>query len=159
MTWDTQSIKAFLVHEARLLDERRFEDWLSLFTDDGWYWVPIEPDQDNPLDTVSLIYDDRRLLETRIRRLAHPGAHAQTPVSRTSRIIANVTTEERAAHGADRVIRSKFQMIEYRRYKQRLFGGSCYHGLIRMDGSYRIRWKRVDLVDCDNMHDGINVPF
>ncbi len=52
MTQDPQAIEAFLVHEARLLDERRFEDWLDLFTDDGWYWVPIEPDQDNPHDTV-----------------------------------------------------------------------------------------------------------
>ena len=88
MIQDPQAIEAFLIHEARLLDERRFQDWLGLFTDDGWYWVPIEPDQDNPYDTVSLIYDDRRLLETRVRRLAHPGTHAQTPASRTSRIIA-----------------------------------------------------------------------
>ncbi len=159
MTRDPQAIEAFLIQEARLLDERRFEDWLDLFTDDGWYWVPIEPDQDNPYDTVSLIYDDRRLLETRIRRLAHPSAHAQTSASRTSRIIANVTAEDQAAGGADFVIRSKFQMIEYRRDKQRLFGGTCRHGLVDADGSYRIRWKRVDLVNCAAMHDGINVPF
>jgi benzoate/toluate 1,2-dioxygenase beta subunit len=159
MTRDPQVIEAFLVHEARLLDERRFEDWLGLFTDDGWYWVPIEPDQDNPHDTVSLIYDDRRLLETRIRRLAHPSIHAQTPPSRTSRIIANVTAEDQAAGGADVVIRSKFQMIEYRRDKQRLFAGTSRHGLVAADDGYRIRWKRVDLVNCDSMHDGINVPF
>ena len=43
MTQDPQAIEAFLIHEARLLDDRRFQDWLGLFTDDGWYWVPIEP--------------------------------------------------------------------------------------------------------------------
>ncbi len=159
MAESQQAAETFLIHEARLLDERRFEDWLGLFTDDGWYWVPIVADQDNPHDMVSLIYDDRRLLETRIRRLAHPGAHAQTPPSRTSRIIANVTVEDQATDGADLVIRSKFQMIEYRRDKQRLFGGTCRHGLIVADGGFRIRWKRVDLVNCDAMHDGINVPF
>ncbi len=159
MAENQQAAEAFLIHEARLLDERRFEDWLGLFTDDGWYWVPIVADQDNPHDMVSLIYDDRRLLETRIRRLAHPGAHAQTPPSRTSRIIANVTVEDQATDGADLVIRSKFQMIEYRRDKQRLFGGTCRHGLVVADGGFRIRWKRVDLVNCDAMHDGINVPF
>ena len=116
--------------EAADLDEGRFEDWLDLFTDDGWYWVPIAPDQDNPRDTVSLIYDDRRLLETRVRRLVHPGAHAQTPASRTSRIIANVTEDDGPADGADKagadfVVRSKFQMIEYRRDAQRLFAGTC----------------------------------
>ena len=59
----------FLEHEARLLDESKFDDWLALFTADAWYWVPSEPNQDNPHDIVSLIYDDRRLLETRVRRL------------------------------------------------------------------------------------------
>ncbi len=159
MARELAALEAFLVNEARLLDERRFDDWLDLFTDDGWYWVPIAPDQDNPHDMVSLIYDDRRLLETRIRRLAHPSAHAQTPASRTSRIIANVTADEAPTDGADLVIRSKFQMIEYRRDTQRLFGGTCRHGLVDAEGSWRIRWKRVDLVNCDSMHDGINVPF
>ena len=63
---DQEHCERFLLHEARLLDEARFDDWLSLFTPDGCYWVPSEPDQDNPHDTVSLIYDDRRLLETRV---------------------------------------------------------------------------------------------
>ena len=44
----------FLVHEARLLDEGRFDEWLALFTADAWYWVPSEPNQANPRDTVSL---------------------------------------------------------------------------------------------------------
>ena len=62
----------FLVHEARLLDEARFDEWLALFTPKAHYWVPSEPNQQSPLDTVSLMYDDRRLLETRVRRLGEP---------------------------------------------------------------------------------------
>ncbi len=69
---DLHRCERFLQHEARLLDEGKFDEWLALFTADGSYWVPSEPDQDNPHDTVSLIYDDRRLLETRVRRLASP---------------------------------------------------------------------------------------
>ena len=38
----------FLEHEARLLDEAKFDDWLALFTADAWYWVPSEPNQANP---------------------------------------------------------------------------------------------------------------
>src|SRR5688572_8959212 len=76
----------FLVHEAALLDEARFDDWLDLFTEDARYWVPSEPNQASPYDTVSLIYDDRRLLETRVRRLASPQIYSQEPRSRTSRI-------------------------------------------------------------------------
>ena len=75
----------FLLHEARLLDKGQFDDWLALFTPDARYWVPSEPDQASPIDTVSLIYDDRQLLETRVRRLASPRIYSQEPRSRTSR--------------------------------------------------------------------------
>src|ERR1700730_9459974 len=109
----------FLLHEARLLDDGKFDDWLALFTPDAWYWVPSEPNQESPHDTVSLIYDDRRLLETRVRRLASPRIYSQEPRSRNSRVVANVTLE---AAGPDHaLVRSKLMMIEFRRNEQRLF--------------------------------------
>jgi 3-phenylpropionate/cinnamic acid dioxygenase small subunit len=147
----------FLEHEARLLDESKFDDWLKLFTADAWYWVPSEPDQNNPHETVSLIYDDRRLLETRVRRLASPRMYSQEPRSRTSRIVANATIED--AEGRAATVRSKFLMIEYRREQQRLFTGTAWHRLVLLDGAIRIAWKRVDLVNCDAPLDGITQPF
>ena len=92
---------------------------------DAWYWVPSQPDQANPRDTISLIYDDRRLLETRVRRLASPRIYSQEPPSRTSRMIGNVTIEEAAPDGQACTVRSKCQVLEYRRETQRLFGGTC----------------------------------
>jgi len=156
MNSDLAQIEAFVVHEARLLDEARYRDWLALFTDEAWYWVPSELDQENPLDTVSLIYDDRQLLETRVRRLINAKAHAQAPPSRTSRIIANVTIEP---DEPGQVVRSKFQMIEYRRDKQRLFGGTARHHLVADGAGFKIGWKRIDLVNCDSVMDGLSVPF
>jgi len=144
---DLHRCEQFLLHEMRLLDEAKFDDWLALFTADGWYWVPSEPGQDNPHDTVSLIYDDRRLLETRIRRLASPRMYSQEPRSRTSRIVANVTIE--GADGTGTLVRSKFLMIEYRRESQRLFAGTAFHRLVQVDGAIRIAWKRVDLVNSE----------
>lgn len=152
-------IEAFLFREARLLDERRFEDWLDLFTDTGWYWVPTRPDQDNPRDTISLIYDDRRLLETRIRRLRNPRVHAQVPPSRTSRIVANVAIEAERPADIDLLAVSNFQLVEYRRDRQRLFAGSARHGLVRDGDGFRIQWKRVDLVNSEGTLDGISVLF
>jgi benzoate/toluate 1,2-dioxygenase beta subunit len=147
----------FLVEEARLLDEGRFADWLALFTEDAWYWVPSEPNQDSPLTTVSLMYDDRKLLETRVRRLVGPRMHAQEPRSRTSRIVTNVTIQERGPAAA--LVRSKFMMVECRRGEQRLFAGTCRHELVRLDGMLRIASKRVELVNCDAPLDGLVVPF
>ena len=152
-----EEVESFLVAEARMLDERRWEDWLALFAEDGWYWVPLEEGQDNPREVASLIYDDRRLLETRIRRLARAALHAQTPASRTSRIVANPTVEEE--EGGEVTVRAKFQMVESRHDNRRIFAGTTWHRLRRDGGGFRIRWKRVDLVDCDAVHDGISVPF
>ena len=154
---DVASCEAFLVHEARLLDDARFDEWLDLFTADAWYWVPSEPDQANPHDTVSLIYDDRRLLETRVRRLASPRMYSQEPRSRTSRMVGNVTVEE--IDGEAVTVRSKFLMLEFRRDQQRLFGGTAFHRLIMQNGGVRIAWKRVNLVNCDAPLDGITQPF
>jgi len=147
----------FLLQEARLLDEAKFDDWLALFTPDAWYWVPSQPDQPDPHETVSLIYDDRRLLETRVRRLASPRMYSQEPRSCTSRTIANVTIEE--AQPTACTVRSKFVMIEFRRDSQRIFGGTAFHRLVRTENGLRIAWKRVDLVNCDAPMDGITIPF
>jgi 3-phenylpropionate/cinnamic acid dioxygenase small subunit len=143
----------FLLAEARLLDEGRYDDWLALFTAEAWYWVPSQPGQDNPFDTVSLIYDDRRLLETRVRRLANPHLHAHEPPARASRIVANVTLE------GDGVVRSKLLMVEYRRNRRRLFAATCWHRLVAADGALMIAGKRIDLVDCDGELDGLVLPF
>jgi 3-phenylpropionate/cinnamic acid dioxygenase small subunit len=156
---DPLACEQFLVHEARLLDEARFDEWLNLFTPDAWYWVPSEPNQTSPRDTVSLIYDDRRLLETRVRRLASPRIYSQEPRSRTSRIVANVTLEDVATDGSAVTVRSKFQLLEYRRESLRTFGGTYFHRLVRGERGMQIAWKRVDLVNCDAAHEGLVVPL
>jgi len=148
--------EAFLVHEARLLDEGKFDDWLALFTEDARYWVPSEPGQESPLNTVSLMYDDRRLLETRVRRLASPRIYSQEPRSRTSRTVSNVTVEGRDASSV--TLRSKFIMVEFRRNEQRLFAGTNFHTLVWREQP-KIAFKRVDLVNCDAPMDGLVIPF
>jgi 3-phenylpropionate/cinnamic acid dioxygenase small subunit len=154
---DLTRCEQFLLQEARLLDEARFDEWLALFSPDAWYWVPSEPDQPDPHETVSLIYDDRRLLETRVRRLASPRMYSQEPRSRTSRMIANVTIDE--AERTACTVRSKFVMIEFRRDSQRIFGGTAIHRLVQTESGLRIAWKRVNLVNCDAPMDGITIPF
>jgi 3-phenylpropionate/cinnamic acid dioxygenase small subunit len=154
---DLRSCELFLSREARLLDDGKFDDWLALFAPEAWYWVPSEPDQADRFETVSLINDDRRLLETRVRRLASPRMYSQEPRSRTSRIVTNVTVEEATTNSC--TVRSKFLMIEYRREQQRIFGGTALHGLVRARGGIMIAWKRVDLVNCDAPLDGITIPF
>ena len=151
--------EAFLVREARLLDEGRYEEWLALFADDAWYWVPTQPGQRDPKSCVSLMYDDRRLLETRVRRLANRHLLAQQPPSRTSRTVANVTVEEGDDPVAGLTIRSKLLMVEFRRDNHRIFAGTSWHRLKRHAEDWRIAWKKVELINSDGVLEGLVVPF
>jgi len=59
---DRAPFEEFLIHEAALLDARRFRDWMALFAEDGTYWVPAAPNQESPFDQASLFYDDREFM-------------------------------------------------------------------------------------------------
>lgn len=150
---------ALLFRETRLLDERRFEEWLALYAANAHYWVPSRVDQTSWQDTISIVFDDRRLMEMRVRRLSHPNAHALSPPARTAHLIGNIEIVERFPVDGSSIIASSFQMIEYRDGKQLLYGGRARHRLARRDGGFAIAWKRVDLVNADGVHEPINVIF
>lgn len=156
---DRHAIENFLIHEVRLLDERRFEEWRDLFTEDGHYWVPLKPDQKSPDGESSLFYDDRSLMETRFERLRHPNIHSQTPPHRTCHVVGNVTVESIDAASGECSVVSNMIMTDYRMRVQRLFSGRVRHRLRRDGTGYKIVLKRVDLINCDDVFELIAVPL
>ena len=156
---DREEFELFLFHEARLLDERRFRDWMGLFADDGTYWVPAVPGQPSPFDQASLFYDDRDLMKTRIDRLEHPYIHVQTPPSRTAHIVGNVVVEAADEKAGEFTVGSTFLMAEYRDEQQRVFAGRQLHKLRREGDSFRIVQKKVELINCDSAFEAIAVPI
>ena len=156
---DHAALERAVYHEMRLLDERRFEEWMDLFTEDGYYWAPTQPDQRSPHDHVSLIHDDREFMKARIGRLRHPRMHQQTPPSRACRLVSNVRVEPDPPSGAQYLVASVMVMFEYRKGEQRVFAGHCQHAF-RYEGSeFKIAWKRVDLINSDDVFPMIAVPF
>jgi 3-phenylpropionate/cinnamic acid dioxygenase small subunit len=153
------AFEEFIIHEAGLLDARRFRDWAALFADDGTYWVPAVPDQKSPFDQASLFYDDRDLMKTRIDRLEHPRIHVQTPPSRTAHLVGNIVIEETDSAKNEYVVGSTVIMVEYRDDTQRLFAGRQHHRLRRDGDALRIVQKRVDLINCDSAFDAMAVPI
>ena len=96
-----REVEQFLYAEARMLDERRYDDWLALFTGDCRYWVPLMSTRER--GGVAEISGDRDLahfddnkgtLTLRVKRLATNFAYAEDPPSRTVRVVSNVQTEE-----------------------------------------------------------------
>jgi 3-phenylpropionate/cinnamic acid dioxygenase small subunit len=156
---DREQFELFLIHEGRLLDDRRFEDWMNLFTDDGLYWVPSTPNQTDPYKTASLFFDDRELMKTRVDRLGHPRIHIQTPPSRTNHMVSNVIVEEADEAAGVYLVSSSMLMTECRLDIQRHFSGRQYHRLEREGNSFRIRLKRVHLINCDSPFEAMAVPI
>ncbi len=129
-------VSAFLFHEARLLDQRRWQDWLALFAEGGMYWAPLTFDQPDPIDHASLFYEDALLREVRAQRLEEKRAWSQQPVTQAARIVGNVTLLPE--QDANIVVASTFHMLEWRRRDQRLLGGQYTHWLRREAGGLRI---------------------
>lgn len=147
----------FLYHEARLLDTQRFEEWLELFTEDATYWLPLEREQRDPLETSSLIYDDRTLLALRVKQARHPRAHARQPLARTVHQVSNVLVMTESE--ADLLVASTLTLVEFRSERQRVWGGLVEHRLRRTPAGLRIARKRVDLVNSEGELDGIAILF
>jgi 3-phenylpropionate/cinnamic acid dioxygenase small subunit len=153
-------VEKFLIREVRLLDERRFEEWMNLFAEDGYYWVPAAPDQVDPYDSVSIFFDDREVMKTRLSRLDHPKIHSQKPASRTCHFVSNIDIDKDHHGTSEILVRSNLMMLEYRLDKQTTYGGHCRHLLrLKPDGAFEIAWKRVDLINCDGTLEMLSVPF
>ena len=154
----SEDILSLLAYEAQLLNELRFADWLELFTDDAVVWVPARADQTDPEDQISLVYDDRELLELRVKRLAHPLLHSQDPITRSVRLLGNSTVPVDADPDAP-TIQSNFIMLDYRQRVHRFFGGTYLHELRKLHGQWRIAKKTVRLINCDDYHANLGIPL
>ena len=153
MAFDRQKVEQFLYHEAQLMDEHRFDEWLALWEEDALYWVPTGRDDINPDREISLIYDDRVRLELRIARLKSGFAHAQEPKSRMRRVVSNIVVEE--ADKGEIVAASNFMLVELRRGKQDLFAGRSIHRLRPYEGGFKLVSKKVMLVNNDEPIDNL----
>lgn len=139
----------FVVAEAALLDELRFDEWLALFTDDGRYWMPLAHGQTDPRLHASLMYEDKLLLQVRIERLRGARTFSQQPGSRCHHLLQQPVVTARDDAAGIYACRTAFHYVESRRDSQTLYVGWASHTLVSQGDTLRMRLKRVDLVNCD----------
>jgi 3-phenylpropionate/cinnamic acid dioxygenase small subunit len=145
-------VEQFLYLQAELLDSRRWQDYIDLFTEDGVYWMPARP-EDTTWDGVPSIFaEDRNLMTVRMKRVLHPDAWSQRPLWGTNHVVGNVTV---GAGGDARQLtaRSRFHMMELRRDDVRHFAGRYTHTLVRDAGGLRIKLQRVDMTNAQAAYD------
>jgi len=149
MSVTDQDLVRFVVREARLLDEKRFDEWLTLFAEDGYYWVPLAHGQTDPVLHTSLAYEDRLLLELRVERLKSPRAFSQQPPSRCHHLLQAPEVESADAAANVYVTRTQFIYTEAQRDTVQQYAGTVFHTLREVEGTLKIVLKRVDLLNCD----------
>jgi len=148
---DEATLAKFVVREARLLDEKRFDEWYELFADDGFYWVPAVHGQKDPQLENSLAYEDKFLLKLRIERLKSPQAFSQQPESRSHHVLQQPEVEEKDLSMNEYKLRTSFLYTETRADESQRYAATAWHTLVWKDGALKIRLKRVDILNCDAM--------
>ena len=139
----------FVYHEARLLDEKRFDEWYDLLTDDARYWMPLTRGQPNRETFTSLFYEDKLLLRVRIERLRHPNAFSQQQPSFCQHVLQRPALETADHQSSHYVTRTPFVYFESQLDQQLILAGVTYHHLTLIGGALRIRMKKIELVNCD----------
>lgn len=133
----------FLIEEAALLDHRRFDDWLALFTSDAVYEVPQAgfDSSANPAQDLFYIADDYARLRFRVERMQKTANHSEWPASICSRLISNVRVighDERGAH-----LESRFITYRSKNDATDLYCGHHLYILREVDGALKIASKRT----------------
>jgi benzoate/toluate 1,2-dioxygenase subunit beta len=140
--------EAFVYREARYQDDHDYGAWEALWTDDAVYWVPAGADDSDPSARMSIIYDNRARIATRVRQLQSGKRHAQTPPSRLRRLLSNV--ELLGDEDGDARVGANFVVVESRARGTQLWAGRSEYRLRRGgDGELRMAAKKVILVDND----------
>src|SRR5262245_4920911 len=160
-----REVEQFLYQEARLLDERRFHEWLELFTDDVRYWMAgrgsryprsskaitvVSPDRrpesDPPVEEELAILDETKAtLSGRIARLDTGMAWAEDPPSRTRHIITNIEVEP-GDTAAELRVYSNFLVYRTRaETEQDFYVGARQDTLRFVDGAWKIAHRKLIL--------------
>ncbi|MGC8470898.1 MAG: aromatic-ring-hydroxylating dioxygenase subunit beta [Acidimicrobiales bacterium] len=146
------AVERFLYLESEILDDRRFEEWLSLFSADATYEAPLRVTRDRQASQLSergrLFSDTKATLEVRVRRLLSEYAWAEQPPSRTRHFVSNV----RARWLDDGAIAVRSNVLVYRNRAERtdfeLYSADRHDELVMTSGaamfSIRRRWFVVD---------------
>jgi benzoate/toluate 1,2-dioxygenase beta subunit len=146
---EKEALQDFVFEEARLADESEYDQWEALVDDDMLYWVPGAMPNPDPDTTLSVIADHRGRLRKRIAQLNTGRRLSQQPVSPMRRLLSNLQFSRLSE--TEFCVRCNFALYEYRMqstHDMHLWAGRCEYRIRRRpDGSLRMFYKRVDLIN------------
>ncbi|KKW92050.1 MULTISPECIES: benzoate 1,2-dioxygenase small subunit [Sphingobium] len=154
-----EQVAAFLYREARLLDDRQWEEWLACYSPEAMFWMPAWDDDDELVDDphshISLIYyPNREGLEDRVFRIKTERSSASMPEPRTCHFVSNVEIIGQQGETVD--LRFNWQTLSHRYKKTQSFFGTSFYTVDFGGETPLITSKKVVLKD-DYIHQVIDI--
>lgn len=161
VTWEQKrEIEEVLHREAHLLDERRFGEWLELFTDDVEYIMPLREHVQGKVEPAGhpIIKDDKVMLSIRVAKDQSGQSHVETPKSMTCHLITNIVVDDGVADDELKVV-STFLVRQARKLRDEAWwAGRRRDQFRRVDGRWKISRREV-LLDATVLPRGIAIFF
>jgi 3-phenylpropionate/cinnamic acid dioxygenase small subunit len=151
-------VEQFLYHEAELLDDRRFAEWLDLLADDIRYYMPmrrnvkfgeLEREFTREGQDINWFDEGKATLERRVNQIL-TGVHwAEEPLSRICHMVSNVQILDAVpSAAAPSEVSVKCRFLIYRNRVETETDhliGKREDVLRREDGGWRIAQRKVIL--------------
>jgi 3-phenylpropionate/cinnamic acid dioxygenase small subunit len=160
-----RDVEQFLYREARLLDERRFQEWLALLTDDIHYWMGARTNRYPKVskaiaildseryseedltqeDELAILDETKETLSRRVARLETGMAWAEDPPSRTRHLLSNIEVEPGDTASELKVYASFLVYRSRAETEQDVYVGARRDVLRNVDGAWKIARRRIIL--------------
>lgn len=134
--------------EATLLDDKHYEAWQQLFTEDAMYVVPIDPETEDFETSLNMIYDDQRMRKLRVERLVQGFSPSAVAAARTVRVLSRFTVKEISEN--ELTLRSAQIINAFKRESFTTLGADVEHRIVLEGDDAKIKLKVVRLIDSED---------
>ena len=145
---------ALIQRETRYLNNTDLDSWISLFTEDGFYWMPLEEEHEDPEAHDSLMYDNRTLMNMRKYNLGNPLSPSMQLKVRSVRVLSDIEID-RAEDSNIELHATAFVIAVIYQQQKDYYAGKVSYRLQKSNEGLKIHVKRVDILDADAPLDSI----
>ncbi len=142
-------VTAFIWTEADILDNLQYEDWLSLWHEDGLYIVPINRNSTDYENTLNYAYDNAKMRRMRVTRLTGGESISTSPEPRTVRMISRFRIVD--VQGDLLTVRAAQYLTDFRKETGRHYVADLSYTLQKTADSFLIVRKIVKLINSDDV--------
>lgn len=143
----------YIWREAELLDRQDYKAWLSLWSEEGLYVIPIQRGNADHSGELNIAYDNAEMRLARTKRLKSGFSISSAPSARTVRTLSRFVLEQ--GEGAGVEIRCAQHIVEYKFERSRILAADMTYRLERRGDRIVLAGKEVQLINSDDYLWGI----